>query len=91
MGPNTKLLTETLSRQVELLSLCGEGHWKAELSRCLAMIFASDYAGIERLLGMYGGMGSLNDLVLGNAEADEEFFALRSRAYDLAKKIERAQ
>jgi len=91
MGPLTKQLAIVLSRQVEILAANGERNWKNELAKCLSMIQSSDFTGIERLLGMYGGMGSLNDLVLGRTEADEEFNKLRSQAYDLAVSVRHAQ
>jgi hypothetical protein len=38
--------------------------WSQELARCAVFLERSDYHGIERFWGLFGGMGSLNDLVL---------------------------
>jgi hypothetical protein len=63
----------------------------------------SDYSGIEYLLSAYGGMGSFNDLVLGQTlangrfewkrghiELNDRLGALRSRAWELAQAIKRS-
>lgn len=91
MGPCTAQLIKILHLQVDLLQGHGERHWSAELAKCLTMIQSSDYSGVERLLAMYGGMGSLNDLVLGDADIDNKLYELRSEAYELAMHIRRVQ
>ena len=63
----------------------------------------SDLYGIEILLSTYGGMGSFNDLVVGQKYQNGEFIGwknesdeknkilnlLREEAYDVAKEIKR--
>ncbi|WP_238351723.1 hypothetical protein [Pseudomonas sp. SWRI99] len=64
----------------------------------------SDYSGITCLLSSYGDMGSLNDLILGQAFADgvfawrpnhlelnNRFSELRNQAAQLAAEIKRSQ
>ncbi|VVP18138.1 hypothetical protein PS896_03692 [Pseudomonas fluorescens] len=64
----------------------------------------SDYSGITCLLSAYGGMGSLNDLILGQTFADgvfsrrpdhlelnDRFSELRNQAAQLAAEIKRSQ
>ena len=59
-----------------------------------------DDSGIQHVLGAYGGMGSVNDLVLGQGsdngvfawkpgaqKLNNRFAALRSRAWELAQEI----
>ena len=45
------------------------------------------YSGVTFLLGAYGGMGSFNDLVLGNDPSNTRFEQLRERAWALADQM----
>jgi len=47
-----------------LLDDAGVGHWSRWMARVQAELAAHDAEGFRRLLGAYGGMGSINDLVL---------------------------
>ena len=62
----------------------------------------SDYSGIEKLLGAYGGMGSFNDLLLGyyqengitkqrkgHGSVNQEPEKMRTEAWELATEIKR--
>lgn len=102
MGPKTRELTEILSNLVVVLEADGNEQWSQWIKDAFARISGDDYSGIEKLLGAYGGMGSLNDLVLGQVYANgefswkpghvalnEQFSALRSRAWELANDIRR--
>lgn len=74
------------------------------MRKARALLVNADYRGIEYLLSAYGGMGSLNDLVLGQGsfdgvfawkpgyvELNEAFDLLRGQAATLANAIRRAQ
>jgi hypothetical protein len=86
----TKLqqIDTALARMIELLDLGYSGDWAATLERHRASL-ASDMAGTARRIhGMYGGMGSLNDIVLfkdGHVlhQENDEFNTLRARLYEL--------
>ncbi|MNP82658.1 hypothetical protein D3C76_1813750 [compost metagenome] len=67
-------------------------------------MLGSDFSGIEYLLSAYGGMGSLNDLILGqnyvdgtlswkpgHVELNEKFIELRDKAEQLANAIKCSQ
>ena len=82
----------------------GNTHWCGWMQKVKARLLNSDYSGIEYLLSAYGGMGSLNDVVLGqsynngvftwkheHAELNEKFTSLSSRAYELANAIKQSQ
>ena len=69
-----------------------------------ARLLDSDFSGIDYLLSAHGGVGSLNDVVLGlsneggasgwkpgHVELNEKFAALRNRAWELADAIKRSQ
>ncbi|MDF1838055.1 MAG: hypothetical protein P1V35_09320 [Planctomycetota bacterium] len=82
MGPKT---TELLSILEELrvgLSATGQDHWSQWISESARRLKASDFSGIEHLLRAYGGMGSINDLMLS-----PDLARLRTDAYDLAEDI----
>jgi carbohydrate-selective porin OprB len=67
-------------------------------------LLGSDYSGIEYLLSAYGGMGSLNELILGQSyvdgvlswnpghvELNEKFIELCNNTKQLANAIKRSQ
>ena len=69
-----------------------------------ARLINSNYSGIEHFLAAYGGIGSLNDVVLGQSckhgvfqwepghvALNETFAALREHAWQLADAIKRSQ
>ena len=95
-------LLGTLQSIVDVLSADGEVHWTAWMEQSRVHLEARDYRGVEHLLSAYGGMGSFNDLVIGQRNSGDSFEwtedaasinntldALRSRAYDLACTVKR--
>lgn len=103
MGPKTTELVRVLDELAAILERDGERHWRTWMLQAKARLEQSDYAGIEYLLGAYGGMGSLNDLVLGQTlangrfawkaghiELNERLGVLRSKAWELAQAIKRS-
>jgi len=69
-----------LRRLSRLLAKAGELGWASEVDRCIAAYQRSVAEGRQRVKGMFGGMGSLTDVVLmkdgeplaeSNAELDE--------------------
>lgn len=48
----------------KLLLGCDEKHWGLWLENCARRIRNFDFSGVEGLRGAFGGMGSINDLVL---------------------------
>lgn len=57
-------LLQLLADAATLLEGVGEEHWAAWLRGDLARLRRGDGYGIEHLLGAYGGMGSINDVVI---------------------------
>ena len=95
--PTAAELVETLEAIIEVLRADGDSHWTAWMERSRLDLEQRDYRGVEHLLNAYGGMGSFNDLVIGQrthgesfawaenaASANDTLDALRSRAYGLA-------
>jgi uncharacterized protein DUF6966 len=100
MPPVTHQLLKVLDEAAELLKRDGESHWSTWLHHARASLESSDYSGIDYLLSAYGGMGSLNDFVLGQTQVDgkpgwkpgskalnDRFDFLRSEAWRLATLI----
>jgi hypothetical protein len=100
MEPKTAQLIAVLEQIIQVLDSDGEKHWRKWMVSARLRLVSSDYSGVEHLLKAYGGMGSFNDLVIGQSmlggrfswkagsqEANEKLNALRSKAYELAQYI----
>ncbi|WCH21106.1 DUF6966 domain-containing protein [Aeromonas salmonicida] len=53
-----------MNEAIELLQSVKEKHWITWLAYDAALIEKQDFRGIEHLLSAFGGMGSINDLVI---------------------------
>ena len=94
MGPKTAELIKVLEEMLSILEREKEQHWSQVIADCKKRIEKSDYSGIEKLLGCYGGMGSFNDLVLSPStenKENEDLYNLRSKAWELAEAIRHDQ
>ncbi|MCB1939991.1 MAG: hypothetical protein KDE64_12430 [Rhodocyclaceae bacterium] len=98
MHPEIQELAKLLERIHLLLAKYGEKHWSAWLARDARLIRNLDLYGVEHFLSAFGGMGSINDLVLHpindhqNREgeidaANIELGTLLEEAYKLGKKL----
>lgn len=100
MATKTKKLIDLLDKIIVLLKQDDERHWSAWLESSKTRLINSDYSGVEHFLSAYGGMGSFNDLVIGQTMIDGEFqwkesatknndklSRLRTSAYDIANYI----
>lgn len=103
-APLTEQLIDVLDQLATVLESDGDTHWSQWIRKARAHVMNSDYYGIEYLLSAYGGMGSFNDLILGQSsvngafawkpghvELNNKFDALRNQAAKLAHKIKRSQ
>jgi hypothetical protein len=99
-GPKTQSLIEILDTIVALLRRHGEKRWASWLESDRDHIRAGEFRGIRHFLSAFGGMGSVNDLVLhpanghvpsieDAARVNADLLGLLSRAYDLATDISR--
>ncbi|MDD1001348.1 DUF6966 domain-containing protein [Pseudomonas sp. TNT2022 ID642] len=102
MGPKTEELICVLDQLAAMLESDGDTHWSLWMRKARARLMDSDYSGIEYLQSAYGGMGSFNDLVLGQSdengvlcwkpghvELNERFDELRNEAAKLVELIKR--
>ena len=98
MHPEIEELANCLNAAVNLLRSVGEAKWSNWLSTDEQRIRQLDFYGIEHLLSAFGGMGSINDLVLhpinGHkieiseiSATNERFQELKGQFYDLAWKL----
>lgn len=88
-------LADSIERLARFLRDHNESSWADKLDQDALWIRRDDAYGLDRFLGLFGGMGSLNDLVFhplnGNceegeeAELNEEFQALRHDAWQRAQ------
>ena len=90
-----------VERACDLLAGAGESRWADWMDPVLRELLAHDAHGLDRLLAAFGGMGSLNDLVItpvnGHqvevaelAVVNQELDALRSDMYADALALRRA-
>lgn len=102
MGPKTEELICVLDQLAAMLESDGDTHWSLWMRKARARLMDSDYSGIEYLQSAYGGMGSFNDLILGQSdengvlcwkpdhvELNERFDELRNEAAKLLELIKR--
>ncbi len=99
MGPKIEKLIALLEETGQFLRKYDETHWAGWLADCEERLRCGDAEGIERLMGAYGGMGSLNDLMLhpvnrhrlseADVKAANERLALfRNALYGMAREIQ---
>ena len=91
MGPMTQNLSAILGDLGQLLLDHGQVSWADLVAHSNRELQAGDFNGINRLLGAFGGMGSLNDVLLEDSQANDQLATLRSDAYSLARAIQREQ
>jgi hypothetical protein len=64
MRPEIQELVELLNATKLLLAKYGETQWSEWLAKDSLLIKNLDLHGVEHLLSAYGGMGSINDLLI---------------------------
>ena len=79
-----------LARMAAVLLLGNNINWAAALERCRAVLWTDWDEARRSIRGSYGGMGSLNDIVLYAdgvvlTREQEEFDRLRHRLYELVQ------
>jgi len=96
MHPDIEALVQKLREAEKLLRAHHKSRWADWLASDADRIHRLDFYGIEHLLSAFGGMGSLNDLVLQYQDGavlhvppteNEQFSGLRQEIYSLASKL----
>jgi hypothetical protein len=85
---NIQKIESVLSRMRDLLIAGAISDWASALDGCRSDLSVDPVSVRSRILAMYGGMGSLNDLVLYRngqpmVRENNELDALRSELYSL--------
>ncbi|MBJ2330213.1 DUF6966 domain-containing protein [Dickeya solani] len=62
--PDVEALSQDLPVLIDFLLSVGEKHWAHWFKKNAELIRGSDFRGIEGILSSFGGMGSINDLVI---------------------------
>lgn len=94
--PDVARLANLLHKLEQHLATNGAEQWATSISRCRASVEKSDAWGLHAFLGMFGGMGSLNDLVLQRdnemlTAENESLQVLLSDAWSLATRLQREE
>ncbi|GFM69257.1 hypothetical protein OH710_01415 [Pseudomonas capsici] len=100
MDTKTEKLISVLDELVAVLESDGEEHWSQWMRDARTRLADSDPSGMTRLRSAYGGMGSFNDLVLGQSyrngalcwksghgELNQRFYGLRDEVYRLLGEV----
>lgn len=94
MAPDVQALLNAMRELESLLEQNGEDFWSIKVKRAADTVAHSDAYGLTQFLGLFGGMGSLNDLVLHKGGQpleveNERLDTLRSHAWGLADRLKR--
>ena len=100
LNTEVQTLCQVLRDLIALLDADGEELWRAWMASSLKALEGNDLSGAEDLSKSFGGMGSFNDLVIGQRtkgdgfewapgfqEANDQLNKLRTQAFKLTKEI----
>lgn len=92
LHPEVQAFANLLHDIAALLNKHGEARWADQIKRCLASLEQSDAVGLHRFLLFFGGMGSLNDIVLQQngtllLSENEQLRILLGRAWELGRRL----
>ncbi|MBX8495899.1 DUF6966 domain-containing protein [Pseudomonas cichorii] len=103
MGTKIEELICVLDELVVVLESDGEEHWSQWMLDARTRLADSDLSGITKLRSAYGGMGSFNDLMLGQSyrngvlcwksgygELNQKFYGLRDEIYRVLGEVDGA-
>lgn len=90
MFTNLESLCSDIDEIVVLLRTHNLPGWASVLEKGASEIRNSDFHGVMRILHCYGGMGSLNDIIIYENDGDL-FETLRTRIYQKANAIRKYQ
>jgi hypothetical protein len=85
--PQAAELAALLRQMTALLQRQDKTDWAEKLDHCRVIIESSDPYGITRLLALFRGPASLNQMRLDHRGENDRFAALRTRAWAIAERI----
>ena len=94
LHPDVKALAEAMRMLETHLRQHDASFWANNVAHCLGWIENSDAYGLSRFLDLFGGMGSLNDLVLQRGDdflsaENDKLQELLRRTYEMADQLKR--
>ncbi|WP_152613200.1 DUF6966 domain-containing protein [Inquilinus limosus] len=94
LHPDVQALLDAMRELERFLEQHGDEFWSIKVARAADCVSRSDAYGLERFLSLFGGMGSLNDVVLHRSgklllTENNRLVALRSKAWNLASRLRR--
>lgn len=78
-----------IGKLADLLNENAQNRWGEQLRRCERLLIDSDFEGVRRFLGLFGGMGSLNDVIIADPLDNAEMISLLQSAYTAALQFAR--
>jgi hypothetical protein len=91
MHPEIEELARITQEVADLLMSVGERHWGQWLENDAELIRSSDFRGVEHVLSAFGGMGSINDLVIhqinGHTVTEAQIPAINNRLESLLSSV----
>lgn len=64
LHPDVQALSDALHQLEDFLRVHDQTHWADAIAGCVRAVDQSDARGLRSFLALFGGMGSLDDLVL---------------------------
>lgn len=92
LHPDVQALSDAMHELERLLRDQRQFHWADNVARCVQSVDRSDAYGLRSFLTLFGGMGSLNDLVLWRTdmtlgEENDRLQTLTSAAWEIANRL----
>jgi Domain of unknown function (DUF6966) len=87
MDSDIARLVDLLDELADLLTANSQAHWAEWVARDAAWLRVGDAYGLAHFLHAFGGMGSLNDIVLGSGPDTEKLRSLTRSAWSLASSL----
>jgi cobalamin-dependent methionine synthase I len=87
---NHHQIKQTLSQMADVLRQCERQEWADRLDAYRARLYADSQATVADIISLYGGMGSINDIVLyknmqPRMAENQVFDQLRGQLFDLIR------
>lgn len=94
LHPEVQALSDAMRELEQLLRDHDQSFWADQIARCLQSIDRSDAYGLQSFLALFGGMGSLNDLVLSRdgvtlRDENDRLQMLTTRAWEIASRLQK--
>jgi len=94
LHPDVQALSDAMHEVERFLREHEQTYWADEVARSRYAVDQSDAYGLRSFLALFGGMGSLNDLVLSRDQValqaeNDQLHELTARAWKIADRLQR--